>query len=213
MHELAEVAAMDEFLRATEIIDWNHPSVHSQAKSLSHGTTDALEIAKRSFEWVRDNIQHSIDFQRNPVTCSASEVLKAGTGFCYAKSHLLAALLRANGIPVGFCYQRFIGERRQNYIVHGLNAINLPGFGWYRVDARGNKTEVNAQFTPPVEQLAFHAVSPGERLFPQILPDPLNVVVAALKKYSDWLELWDNLPDWPYSSLPAPGIELQTPAP
>jgi len=38
----------------------------------------------------------------NPVTCKASDVLIYGTGYCYAKSHLLAALLRANAIPAGF---------------------------------------------------------------------------------------------------------------
>lgn len=27
---------------------------------------------------------------QNPVTCRASEVLVHGTGYCYAKSHLLA---------------------------------------------------------------------------------------------------------------------------
>jgi len=43
--------------------------------------------------------------QRDVVTCSASEVLREGTGICFAKSHLLAALLRAVGIPAGLCYQ------------------------------------------------------------------------------------------------------------
>jgi hypothetical protein len=42
-------------------------------------------------------VKHSGDYQLNPVTCSASEVLAADTGFCCAKSQLLAALLRANG--------------------------------------------------------------------------------------------------------------------
>jgi transglutaminase-like putative cysteine protease len=96
----------DEFLRATDIIDWNHPEVLSKSKELSNNSTDMYEIARRCFEWVRDSIQHSSDFQRNPVTCSASQVLKESTGYCYAKSHLLAALIRANGIPAGFCYQR-----------------------------------------------------------------------------------------------------------
>src|ERR1700737_1911673 len=97
---------MEQFLRVTEVIDWTHPAVISKARELSKGTTGVHEIVRRCFEWVRDSIQHSADFQRNPVTCSASEVLACGTGYCYAKSNLLAALLRANGIPAGFCYQR-----------------------------------------------------------------------------------------------------------
>ena len=191
---------MEEFLRATAILDSTHPAVAVKAKELSSGTADTIEIARRCFEWVRDHIQHSIDFQRNPVTCFASEVLISGTGFCYAKSHLLAALLRANGIPAGMCYQRLSGDR-VSYTLHGLNAVYLPAFGWYRVDARGNKAEVDAQFTPPIEQLAFHAASPEEKLFPEILPDPLEVVVAALRRHSDWEVLWSHLPDWDQPTL------------
>lgn len=199
---------MQEFLKDTEIIDWTHPAVLAKAKQLTSGTTSTQQTAQRCFEWVRDEIQHSIDFRCNPVTCSASEVLRSGTGFCYAKSHLLAALLRANNIPTGFVYQRLSGERVP-YTLHGLNAIHLPNFGWYRADARGNKPGVNAQFNPPVEQLAFLPADPEEKLFPEILSDPLNVVVAALRKYPDWELLWNNLPDWPDASLS--GAEIATP--
>jgi len=195
---------MEQFLKPTEVIDWIHPAVSSLARELARNTTSTLETAKRSFEWVRDSIQHSSDFQRNPVTCAASAVLRFGTGYCYAKSHLLAALLRANGIPTGFCYQRLsIEDTGAAYSLHGLNAVHLPEFGWYRVDSRGNKPGVNAQFSPPVEQLAFHVNFPGEKNFPGILPDPLPVVVAALRTYSSWEALYQNLPDWDLPSLPS----------
>jgi transglutaminase-like putative cysteine protease len=195
---------MEQFLKVTEVIDWTHPAISSKAKELSESTTGPHEIAKRCFEWVRDSIQHSSDFHRNPVTCLASEVLVSGTGYCYAKSHLLAALLRANGIPTGFCYQRLsIDDRGAPYSLHGLNAVHLPEFGWYRVDSRGNKPGVNAQFMPPVEQLAFQVNFPEERNFPEILADPLSVVVIALRTYSTWDALYKNLPDWELPSLPS----------
>jgi transglutaminase-like putative cysteine protease len=193
---------MQEFLKRTEIIDWNHPGVLSKARELSKNITDVQEIAGRCFAWVRDSIQHSSDFRRNPVTCSASQVLTEGTGYCYAKSHLLAALLRANGIPAGFCYQRLsvLGDGPP-YSLHGLNAVHLPVHGWYRADSRGNKPGVDAQFMPPTERLAFKVTLPGERSFPEILTDPLPVVVSALRKYSHWDELYKNLPDWDKPSL------------
>lgn len=200
---------MQEYLRNTEVIDWEHPDVFGQAKRLESGSTGALETAKRCFEWVRDNIQHSSDFRRGPVTCSASEVLKAGTGYCYAKSHLLAALLRANGIPAGFCYQRLsLDDTGAPYCLHGFNVVHLAGFGWYRVDPRGNKPGIDAQFHPPVEQLACKVNLPEEREFGEILPDPLDVVVSALRKYSQWDELGENLPDWEHPALP--GAKLRT---
>jgi transglutaminase-like putative cysteine protease len=193
---------MEPFLKVSDVIDWQHPSVHSKAMELAKGAPSGLQIAQRSFEWVRDNIQHSSDYQRNPVTCAASEVLAAGTGYCYAKSHLLAALLRANGIPAGFCYQRLsIGDHGAPYSLHGFNAIHLADFGWYRVDSRGNKPGVNAQFCPPEERLAFHLNSSEERNFPEILPDPLPVVIRALRAHATWDELYRNLPDWDRPAL------------
>jgi transglutaminase-like putative cysteine protease len=200
---------MERFLRATEVVDWNHPAVFSKAKELSKNTTGPHETVGRCFEWVRDAIQHSADFQRNPVTCSASEVLASGTGYCYAKSHLLAAVLRANGIPAGFCYQRLrIGETDARFSLHGLNAVHLPESGWYRLDSRGNKLGVNAQFSPPLEQLAFRLSFSEERNFPEILPDPLPVVVIALRTYASWDALYRNLPDWDLPSLPGSAARL-----
>lgn len=194
---------MEAFLRATEIVDWNEPRVLAKARELSTSAADAREIARRCFEWVRDHIQHSSDFRRNPVTCAASQVLAEGTGYCYAKSHLLAALLRANGIPAGFCYQRLsIDEKGAPHSLHGLNAVHLPEFGWYRIDSRGNKPGIDAQFAPPVERLAFPVVFPEERLFPEILADPLPVVVAALRAHKTWDDMYRHLPDWEQASLP-----------
>jgi transglutaminase-like putative cysteine protease len=200
---------MEKFLRVTEAIDWTDPAVFSKAREFSKSTTGVHEIVRLCFEWVRDSIQHSADFQRNPVTCSASEVLASGTGYCYAKSHLLAALLRANGIPAGFCYQRLsMDETGAPYCLHGLNAVHLPEFGWYRMDCRGNKPGINAQFSPPVEQLAFPLIFSGERNFPEILPDPLPVVMTALRTFSTWDTLYKNLPDWDLPSLPGSAASL-----
>ena len=193
----------EPFLRSTEIIDWSHPAVRARSTELAAGSPSQMDTAKRCFEFVRDHIQHSSDFRRNPVTCSASEALSHGTGYCYAKSHLLAALLRARKIPAGFCYQRLsIHDNGAPYSLHGLNAVYLAEFDWYRIDARGNKLGVDAQFRPPVEQLAFHIMFPDEECnFPDILPDPLPVVVNALRSHSTWDAMLANLPDWPFPSL------------
>ncbi|GAC1663671.1 MAG: transglutaminase family protein [Candidatus Acidiferrum sp.] len=187
---------MERYLASTEIIDWKASEVCKLAKELAGGARDAAEVAKRCFEWVRDEIKHSRDFRLNPVTCTASEVLRAGTGYCYAKSHLLAALLRANELPAGFCYQRLSrDENGAPYTLHGFNAVYLPNFAWYRVDSRGNRAGIDAQFTPPVEKLAFAITVDGEADFPEIWAEPLAVVVDALRTYTTYDALWENLPD------------------
>jgi transglutaminase-like putative cysteine protease len=186
----------DTFLAATNVIDWSNPELQSLARRLSRGKSDDATVAQRCFEWVRDEIQHCMDFNRTDVTCNASEVLAHRTGFCYAKSHLLAALLRANGIPAGFCYQRLsLDGLGPPFCLHGLNAVWLSEFGWYRIDARGNKPGVMAEFTPPVERLAFRAQIAGEADIPGIFPEPLLEVVQSLQQYDDAKLLAANLPD------------------
>lgn len=185
-----------DYLAADEVIDWRHPEVLATAKALAEGAANKTEIAKRCFEFVRDEIHHSWDYRQNPVTCKASAVLEHGTGYCYAKSHLLATLLRANGIPAGLCYQRLsVGDGGPPYCLHGLNAVWLAEHGWYRIDPRGNKPGVNAQFTPPLERLAFAINERVEADLPEIWAEPLPVVVRVLTKYATVEEVAANLPD------------------
>lgn len=184
------------YLAATEVINWHDLNVLKQAKLLAANVTDPFVVAKRCFAWVRDEIKHSSDYKLNPVTCKASEVLAAGTGYCYAKSHLLAAFLRANGIPAGFCYQRLsIDGIGPPFCLHGLNAVYLPDVGWYRVDARGNRIDVHAEFTPPIERLAFPIQFEGEYNLPEIYSEPLPQVLEVLRCHVTWDAVLTNLPD------------------
>ena len=187
---------MNNYLKATDIIDYHDENIQALAKKLSLGTNDDEAIAKNCYEWVRDTIRHSGDYQDDMTTYKASDVLKYGTGWCYAKAHLLAALLRANGISTGFCYQRLsCSEYKPDiYCLHGLNWIHLKAHGWYRVDVRGNKEGVDAQFIPPYEKLAF---SLGKHEFNLLenLAEPLDVVVETLKKYKSYEEMICHFPD------------------
>jgi len=147
---------MKHYLGSNEYIDWMHPLVAAKAAELAEGCHSDEAVAKHCFEFVRDTIKHSWDYRMNPVTCKASDVLTHGTGYCYAKSHLLAALLRANAIPAGLCYQRLTVESDgPPYCLHGLNAVYLGQYGWYRIDARGNKPSVRADFLSAYRKTGF----------------------------------------------------------
>jgi len=187
---------MKKYLESSEIIDYHNKDIQHLAKNLAKDCSADIAIAKRCYEWVRDKIRHSGDHKDDITTCKASDVLKYKTGWCYAKAHLLAALLRANGIPTGFCYQRLSCSEYlpDIYCLHGLNWIYLKEHGWYRVDARGNKEGVNAQFTPPHEQLAFRPQE-NEYDLNDNLTEPLDVVVQTLKKYQSYDEMICHFPD------------------
>lgn len=187
---------MREFLASTPIVDWKDPDVLALAGELAEGEEDPVAVARRCFDWVRDEVKHSGDHQIDDVTCSASETLRRKSGLCYAKSHLLAALLRANEIPTGFGYQRVKADAAgTRFRLHGFNVIHLPAFGWYRADPRGNRAGVDTVFDPPRESLAFTPKLPGEETFDGNWPEPLAVVVKAIKESRSGIHLADHMPD------------------
>lgn len=187
---------MKKYLESSEFIDWDDPKIIKMARNLSEGLDSDAGIAKACFEYVRDSIKHSWDFKIDIITCKASEVLSEITGYCYAKSHLLAALLRANGIPAGLCYQRLsLTGEGSPYCLHGLNAIYLNDFGWYRVDPRGNKEGVDAEFCPPIERLAFTTLDKLESDIQGVWPEPLPIVVETLQQNRTCMAVYKNLPD------------------
>jgi transglutaminase-like putative cysteine protease len=201
MQFIPESAHLEDYLCELDVVDYSHSSVQAALAQVA-GPADGPETERirRAYVFVRDQIHHAADIQSPQVTCSASEVLEHGVGLCYAKSHLLAALLRAQGIPTGFCYQRLtLGDTpEQGYALHGLNAIYLATEGrWIRLDARGNKPGVCAEFSTSEERLAY-VVQPalGECDYPTIYAQPHPVVLKALREHDNCLDLCaHHLPD------------------
>jgi len=185
---------LNDYLVSDSIIDWQTPEVRKKSLELTDTLPDEVAKARCLYEWVRDTIPAGIEI----VTCTASEVLHHGTGICFAKSHLLAALLRAVSIPAGFCYQvlRLDPPVDNEPVLHGFNAIYLATLDkWIRVDARGNTNVINAQFSIKKEQLAF-SMDPAadEFIYETIFAAPVDSVVNRLKMYKTRSELWLDLP-------------------
>jgi len=193
MHLTCESSLLEDYLREQEIVDYSHPLIQQTLCHLDSSTESETERIRKTFEFVRDSIHHSMDIQSPQVTCKASEVLYYGEGLCYAKSHLLAALLRSQGIPTGFCYQRLTAGAtpEEGYNLHGLNAVYLRSEArWIRLDARGNKPGVQAEFSTDEERLAY-VVRPelGEVDYPTIYAQPHPKVVKALQEHTNCLQL------------------------
>ena len=203
----------DEYLEVSEYINHNHTKVaylstyfmETIMKDLNEGKEmtyqdPEMEFALRAFTFVRDEISHSNDAGRKELCLRASEVLDKRTGLCFGKSHLLCALLRAAGIPAGLGYPYLRLDENNDespLILHGLNFVYFTSLGrWIRLDARGNKPGVDAQFSVEEEKLAF-PVRPGlgETDLPFIFPRPDAGVIGKLKQYKTAQEAMANLPD------------------
>ena len=195
-----ESQKLDNYLLELTEVNYSNPIIKKIAQKLFDPTQTEIEKARIAFEFVRDEISHSWDIQSKRVTCSASEVVDFKEGICYAKSHLLASLLRSQGIPTGFCYQRLMlfDTPEKGYCIHALNAIFFKSLNkWIRVDARGNKEGVNSQFSVEEEKLAF-AINEEfqEKDYPLIYVKPHPKIVAVLKENTNALEMYKHhLPD------------------
>ena len=189
---------IEEYKKCDDIIDYDRESVRNLSDLLFDESEDEIDFIRRSYEYVRDSVSHSADAGEEMITISASEVLSAGHGICFAKSHLLAAILRAKGVPAGFCYQKLIldDETAPVLIFHGLNGVYIKDLEkWIRLDARGNKPGVNAQFSIDTEQLAFPIrTEKGEEDSFIIYPNPDSLVLDTMRQSRTRSELWDDLP-------------------
>jgi transglutaminase-like putative cysteine protease len=181
------------YLVADEVIDFSAPAVIRLGAWLWHDADgDEVEFARLAFEFVRDEIAHSLDVGDHRVMITASETLGEGVGLCFAKAHLLVALLRVRGVPAGLCYQRLRSDGGQCHQVHGLVAVYLEE-GWHRQDPRGNKSGIEAEFSLTGERLAW-SVRPelGERDYVGVYVYPHSVVLSALRTATDVFELYSG---------------------
>jgi len=188
---------MNEFLQPTAVIDSTAPTIVAAAAEIAGDAAGDEQVARRCFLWVRDSVRHSVDHRVSVVTCTASDVLRHRAGFCYAKSHLLVALLRARGIPAALCYQRLsLDSAGSGHFLHGLVAVHLQKHRWYRVDPRGEKPGVTSDFCPPEERLPFTPRLPGEMDVPGRFSDALSCVVSTLHQWPTAEKVLMNLPDY-----------------
>jgi transglutaminase-like putative cysteine protease len=193
MDPIQNTADLSAYLAADDVIDHHHPVVRETAARLAEGAADSYDYARAAFEFVRDAIPHSQDSGDLRVTWRASDVLTLRTGICYAKSHALAALLRAEDIPTALCYQR-LGDDGGGHVVHGLVAVRFNG-AWHRQDPRGNKPGVDAQFSLHGERLAWIPDPASHELdYPVLYAEPHPVILDVLKAAPDRPHLWKTLP-------------------
>lgn len=186
--------SLEAYLEHSAYLDFYDADMQERIAGFDQPTE--IERVQAAYEFVRDEIHHSMDIRSAEVTRRASEVLRQGHGICYAKSHLLAALLRGMGIPSGIVYQRLAWDDtvEGGHSLHALNTVYLRETGtWIRLDARGNKPGVDAQFSVETEQLAYR---PREELdeidYDLNFHEPHPAVIGALEGYADCMRMCEE---------------------
>ena len=99
------IAHKPDYLRVTEVIDFNHPAIAAFVRERTAGVQSPTEQAIKLYYAVRDEIRYNpytIDLSVDGLRASAT--LKSGRGWCVPKAILLAACCRALGIPAKLGY-------------------------------------------------------------------------------------------------------------
>lgn len=197
MESLRPVAPIEEYLEDTNYVGSRSEAVARKAEELCGGCASESEKVAACFAFVRDDIAHTVDIGESTVVKTAEDVLCLDHGTCYTKSMLLAALLRNQGIPCGFCYQRLYESNAEDehFFLHGLTAYYSSERGaWIRLDARGGSKDVDApEVTPELVLEDYTAFSPdqtvGEVDYPFVLPRHPDEVVAILEVSSNCIRM------------------------
>lgn len=188
---------LSPFLREHRYVDFSASIIQECLRTLFKNTNGDLDKAKKAYHFVRDEIPHSFDCGASVITAKASDVLAHRTGICHARANLLAALLRPQGIPVGFCFQHttLLDDDSKGYCVHCFNAIRIQD-KWLKVDARGNTYGKNAQFSTNEPILAFpNRPEYDEYFWHGVYPEPQPSTMKMLEEATSLQDVLNNIPD------------------
>lgn len=189
MNLIAESIELGDYLNELPVVNFSHETIQNRARTLFTDDLDDIEKVRIAYEYVRDEIAQSLDIDSKYVPCKASDVLNYGEGVCFAKANLLAAILRSQTIPTGFCYQRILiqGKIENGYVLHALNAVFIPSLNrWIRLDARGNREGYVGEFSIEQEILPYKPNEKlGEKDYPIIYTKPNVDAMRVLEKSTD----------------------------
>ena len=112
---------MDEYLKPTELCDCDNAMLKEKADEIVKGVETPKEAALKIFYFMREEIPFGMDY----ATTKASGTLKRRKGFCFTKTNLQIALLRAVGIPAR-CHYSHISREQIKGIAPGFFYNKIP---------------------------------------------------------------------------------------
>ena len=213
-------ATMKIYLEPTAIIDSDHPDILSYAEEVAKDAKGPVQKAIRLYYAVRDGIWYDPYYPfYKPEHYRASNVLKAGRGYCVCKASLLCALGRACAIPsrVGFATVRnhlasrelieYIGT--DLFVYHGYTEFYLEG-KWVKATPAFNAELCKKHHVKPLdfngrEDSLFQPFNLERKQFMEYVEYygtyadiPVDEIVAAWEKVygtqrvRNWIEMFEK---------------------
>ena len=187
----------DRFLEETEYVDWKDMLITRETSQTIIGCKTDEDKVKAVFEFVRDGITNAMNIDSVALPWTASTTVRAMVGTDDSKAMVFAAMVRALGIPAGFCYQRLtvVDDDSEGYYLHCYNAVYLDG-KWIKVDASGRLGARDATFCKIEPDLAFIPREVyGESNISGIFARPYEKSMDVLKSAERISDIIFGLPD------------------
>ncbi len=195
----------DNYLKSTYFIDSDSPLIQEYANSICGGIDSDMDKAIALYYRVRDDIRYDpYSFEDNQEFIRASAVLKKKAGYCVAKAVLLAAVARAQSIPVrlGFAdvKNHLVTQRLKSlmktplFVYHGYVEFYLNGV-WVKATPAFNLSLCQNFNVKPLEfdgmhDSIFHEFDNAGNRHMEYVNDlgvfadlPFDEIYAAFKKY------------------------------
>ena len=129
--DFSKIDSVQEFIKASDLIESDDPVLVKKAKKLTAGAKDSWEAAVRLSQWVADSIGYAI-----PGGATARHTYDIRKGECGAHSILLAAFCRAVRIPSRMVWGcMYVPNMGGAFGQHGWTEIYMGEAGWIPVDA------------------------------------------------------------------------------
>ena len=141
-------AEVEPYLVSTEMVTANEENIRDLSTEIVSEAKTEYEAVHKILSWVIDHVNYVLD----PVEFSAVYSLRTGRGNCQNFSHLAAALMRAQGIPVrvvnGITLKEPYDVQLENRILtlnmaqgrHSWIEVYFPDLGWMPFDPQQSET-------------------------------------------------------------------------
>ncbi len=211
---------MDRYLRATSILDSDHPSIRRFAEEAVGSAVSPVDRSVKLFMAAREAVRYDpyTPFYR-PAHYRASRVLERGRSFCVPKASLLCAAGRASGIPtrVGFAIAKnhlatkqlldFMGS--DLFVYHGFVEFYLEG-RWVKATPAFNSELCLRHGVSPLEfngrdDALFQAYNNENRRFMEYVEDlgvyddiPVDLIVSGWERVygkervAGWIRMFEE---------------------
>ncbi len=130
------------WLKPSPVVQSRSITIRHTARQLAHGTTNLLRYADRVV-WFTHNhreLFYALQLRLGILKGQDAKTVLRRSGDCPGRSHLAAALFRAQGVPA----RSVMVSQHDNYWVqmHYMVEYYCPGIGWILTQAHGGKTPV-----------------------------------------------------------------------